>query len=286
MCIDLPVLTSDTCGVTTCVMLDCCPPWFAVRWRARFATGVIAIATLGACSSSSSSATTNDAGAPLEAGVAADGGREDASGVSSEIRGERYCEILLVSVSASGAHVDVYTTFGLNDCPDAAWSAVDAGKVATDQGVTKAVVNGPRYWTLDRFISASFIDPTPRTIAGLEMRHAGSIDVPLSAISSLGSTPYAAKTIQRNTTVQFDAGKVVYELVGPDGKIYDMQSYSVQKTAQTEADLPTLGARLTLPSGWSFHTRTLTAPLQITAIGGLATVVQDDFDNTYQQSQQ
>jgi hypothetical protein len=118
------------------------------------------------------------------------------------------------------------------------------------------------------------------------MRHAASIDVPLSAISSLGSAPYSTNTIQRSTAVQFDEGKPVYELIGPDGKIYDMQSYSAQKTAQSEADLPTLGARLTLPAGWSFRTRTLTAPLQITAVGGLATVVQDDFANTYQLSQQ
>jgi hypothetical protein len=238
---------------------------------ARLAILVAAVVALGACSASP--AGPGDAGSP------------DA-GASIEIRGQRYCEILLVTLSGTGAHVDVYTTFGLNDCPAAAWSAVDATKVATDEGVTKALLNGPRYWTLDSFVSASFVDPTPRTVGGLAMRHAASIDVPLSALSSLGRAPYTANTIQRNTTVRLDAGKVVYELVGPDAKIYDMQSYSVQKSALTEADLATLGARLTLPSGWSYRTRTPAAPLQIVALGGLATVIQDDFDNTYQLSQQ
>jgi hypothetical protein len=242
---------------------------------------------LGACSSTAGSTATNDAGAAPNAGASPDWkGAGGAAIASAEIRGRRYCEILLVSVSASGAHVDVYTTFGLGDCDDAAWSAVDATKVATEQGVTKALLNGPRYWTLDRFVSAAFVDLTPRTIGGLAMRHAGSIDAPLSALSSLSAAPYTANTVRRNTTVQLDAGKAVYELVGPGGKVYDMQSYSVQKAAQAEADLTNLGARLALPPGWAYRTRTLTAPLQITAIGGLATVVQDDLGNTYQQSQQ
>jgi hypothetical protein len=244
-----------------------------------FAARALALAALGACSS----VATNDTGGAPDAGASPDGEAADAG---NDIRSRRYCEVLLAAVSGASVHVDVYTTFGLNECPDAAWSAVDAAKIAADSGVTRAVLNGPRYWTLDRFVSASFIDPTPRTIGGLAMRHAASIDVPLSAISSLSTARYTANTIQRNTTVEFDAGRAVYELVGPDGKIYDMQSYSVQKTTQTEADLATLGARLALPSGWSYRTRTLTAPLQITAISGLATVVQDDFDNTYQQSQQ
>lgn len=62
-------------------------------------------------------------------------------------------------------------------------------------------------------------------------------------------------------------------------------SYSVQKVAQTEATLPTLGASLMLPAGWTYRTRTLTADLAVKAVNGKATVVQDDNDNTYLQSQ-
>ena len=257
---------------------------FPNRWLACVVAGVLA--PLAACSDTSTTATDGGTDAGTAQDSSPDSGQDADASAARPLRGQRYCEILLATVSPTGAHVDVYTTFGLNDCPAAAWSAVDAGKVATQEGVTKAVLNGPRYWTLDRFVSASLIDATPRTLGGLEMRLGGSIDVPLPALSSLGATPYTPNTIQRNTTVQFDAGNAVYELVGPDGKIYDMQSYSVQQTAQTEADLATLGTRLTLPDGWSYRTRTLTTPLQITAIGGLATVIQDNFGNTYQLSQQ
>ena len=90
----------------------------------------------------------------------------------------------------------------------------------------------------------------------------------------------------RTTRAVFSSGHTVYELVDPRGGIYDMQSYSVQTTAQTEASLSTLGSRLTLPAGWSFRARTLTEDLRITAVNNLATVVQDEFNNTYQLSQQ
>jgi hypothetical protein len=62
-----------------------------------------------------------------------------------------------------------------------------------------------------------------------------------------------------------------------------MQAYAqiVDKTLTPYDDLPALGAKLKLPSGWRFSTM---VPLQDIVAGakGTATVVQDDLDNTYQ----
>ncbi len=227
-----------------------------------------------------------DAATSPEAADLPDASPDTADAPPADIRGMRYCEILLVTPGDPLVHVDVYNTFGLNDCPQDAWSQVDATQVAADAGVALAILNGPRYWMMDAFENSSLLDPTPRTLGGLQMRHGGSIDLPLAAVSGLGKAPYTGTTVQRDTTVRFDAGKSVYELVGPDGKVYDMQSYSVQKVAQTQADLATLGARLTLPQGWTYRTRTLADPLRITATGGQATILQDDFANSYQLSAQ
>ena len=90
--------------------------------------------------------------------------------------------------------------------------------------------------------------------------------------------------------VAFDIGanygqyaRVLSPLVGPDGTVYDMQSYSIQKVpTQVQADLATLGDRLTLPTGWTYRTRTLTETLRITALDGLATIIQDDVANSDQ----
>ena len=43
-----------------------------------------------------------------------------------------------------------------------------------------------------------------------------------------------------------------------------------------------LGARLKLPAGWTFSTRVLDAELEVRDVDGVAVVVQDDFENTYQ----
>ncbi len=243
---------------------------------------ILAAAPLVACDSTDRVSDVSDV-SDLPDAVSPDNGNS----TPVDIRGKRYCEILLATLNGDQVHIDVYNTFGLNDCPDAAWTQIDATQVATDTGATMAVLNGPRYWMMDGFEGSTFIDPTPRTLGGLDMRHGGSIDVPLASLGGLGQTPYTPTTVQRNTTVRFDAGRTVFELVGPDGKVYEMQSYSLQKVAtQTEADLATLGDHLTLPAGWTFRTRTLAADLRITAGDGQATIIQDDFANSYQMSAQ
>lgn len=203
----------------------------------------------------------------------------------AEVRGERYCEIFLATAAPPNVHIEVWNTFGLNDCPDTVWSKIDVAAVAEAEGVTMAVLNGPRYWTLDQFVVGALIDPTPKTLGGLEMRHAGNLDIPVADTASM-QAPYTPRTIERHTTFRFLAGRPVFELSDPEGKIYDMQSFSVQKVQQTEADLGGLGATLKLPQGWSFRTRTLAEDLDVTALGDRATVVTDEDANTYQLSQQ
>lgn len=203
-----------------------------------------------------------------------DGGRVD-------LRGLRYCEVLLARLGDGGITADVYNTLGLSDCPEAAWSALDAASIARAEGATAAILNGPRYWLIDGLRDSMLIDPTVRTFGCLPMRLAGRVTVAGGA-----SVPYVPREVARDTTFVFDAGRTVYEIVDDAGHVYDMQSYSVQEMPQDEASLATLGARLTLPSGWTYRTRTLDAELLVTAVGGVATVLQDELANTYQLSQQ
>jgi len=62
-----------------------------------------------------------------------------------------------------------------------------------------------------------------------------------------------------------------------------MQSYSIQKTYQTEKSLAALGTKLHLPNGWIFRTRILNTNAYLTAENQVAVVIQDEFLNTYQQ---
>jgi hypothetical protein len=128
------------------------------------------------------------------------------------------------------------------------------------------------------------LDPTVRAFGGLQMRQAGAIDFAL-ADAQKQQQPYTQHTITRDSSFTFRAGKPVFELVDGAGHVYTMQSYSTQKVAQTEASLASLSTTLKLPAGWMFRTRTLASDLVVQAVSKQATVVQDDADNTYLQSQ-
>lgn len=227
----------------------------------------------GACGGSESPGGTGGGGTGGGGGAAA----------QPEARGARYCEILVGFVEDTNVRIEVYNTFGLNDCPAEAWDSVDPAKVKADQKADTVILNGPRRWVIDRFVDSAFLDPTKVVIGGIEMRKAGELVLPIA--EAMGS-PYATREVHRDTTYAFDAGKNVYELLDPMGAVYVMQSFSLQQDADlAESDLPGLSAQLTLPTGWTYRTRSLTAPLQVTAVNGVATVVQDDRANTYQRSQ-
>jgi hypothetical protein len=230
----------------------------------------IALALAG-CGSSSSGAGGADAGT-------------DAGAVTG-VRGDRYCEILIGKLAGTSVHVEVYNTYLLDDCPAQAWASLDPNQIKTEEMAAAVILNGPRYWLMDAFEGSSFVDATPRTFGSLAMRLAGTLDLPLSAVSG-GETPYAPRAVARTTSWVYDAGTPVYELVDPSGQVFVMQSYSTQKTAQTAASLAGLGATLALPVGWAYRSRTIDAALRVTAVNGSATVVQDELANTYQLSQE
>jgi hypothetical protein len=74
----------------------------------------------------------------------------------------------------------------------------------------------------------------------------------------------------------------VYELVNPDGLAYVMQAYCVGvDPTLTAGALPTLGERLALPRGWSYRQRILEEELVVDTTATIATVLQDELENTY-----
>lgn len=206
------------------------------------------------------------------------------AGEMTDLRGKRYGEVL---VGKGGLLIpkefDVYNTIGLNDCPEELWSTLDSAKIKAQTGAKAAILNGPRYWTLDEMKNSKLISPDKISFGGLEMRHAGTIELSLRDKLSMGK-PYAVHRVARTTTWVFKAGRPVYELIAPDKAVYLMQSYSVQKSKQDEQSLASLGSRLKLEKGWTFRTANPTHDVEVKAQNGMAYVVQDDLDNTYQKS--
>ena len=95
-------------------------------------------------------------------------------------------------------------------------------------------------------------------------------------------TPYTLRHVDRGAVFFFDAGSAVHELVDPDGLAYVMQAYCIGVDPTiTQESLPTLGERLDLPPGWTYRTRVLDAELVVDTSATVATVLQDELENTY-----
>jgi hypothetical protein len=195
------------------------------------------------------------------------------------MRGVRYGEVLAVYLRNTGLEAEVYGTQMLNDCPQDLWETLDADAISKDMGAVFVKLNGPRYWLLDGLGSkVAVVDPVFKDFNGIQMRRIATI--PLGDDFAAG--PYVARNVNRGAVFFFDAGKTVYELVDPEGQAFVMQARCVGVDSSiTEQSLETLGDRLALPAGWAYKSRMLDSELVIDTSATLATVVQDEFENTY-----
>jgi len=240
----------------------------------RIAVTVIALAALAAACGSSGSSKGDAPG-----GTKGSSTTTAPTKTATDLRGKRYCEVLLLRAAPAGITADVYNTYPINACPEAQWQAMDAGSIKAENGALAALLNGPRYWLMDRIEKDDAREQTHKTFGGMEMILRATVVVgnPVEA-----SRPYHLNAVDRRTVFSFDKGAQVYEITTADGTKFVMQSWSTQiDPALDEAGLTTLGARLHLPAGWSYAARTLTVPLRVDTRTGTAKVFQDDVKNTY-----
>ena len=195
-------------------------------------------------------------------------------------RDARYCEIIPVVREGFHLKATVYNTLGLNDCPPAIWAGITEDAMKQRFDALTVLLNGPRHFLMDS-ITAKGATKSGETIevAGLKLTERATIDL---GLLDLLHRPYREQTINRDTIYSFKAGSPVFMLDAADGSRYVMQAYAqiVDKTLDYAA-LPTLGAKLKLPSGWRYSSM---VPEQDLVLGaaGKASVVQDELENTYQ----
>jgi hypothetical protein len=194
-------------------------------------------------------------------------------------RGQRYGEVLAAYLTDEGIQAHVYGTQVLNDCPQELWAQLDADAIAKEMEAVLVKLNGPRYWMLDGLgPKAQPIEPVMREFGGIMMRRI--------AVVNLGSEPaqipYTIRHVDRRVAFFFDAGSRVFELVDAEGFVYVMQARCVGVDPEmSEEALLTLGDRLALPEGWTYRTHILDKELVVDTSDHPASVVQDEFENTY-----
>ncbi|OBI97015.1 hypothetical protein [Mycobacterium asiaticum] len=196
---------------------------------------------------------------------------------SGDLSGKRYGEVLLVTPGEAGPQATVYNSFPLNDCPDELWKALDPHAIATENGAATALLNGPRYWLMNRIEKNQQGPQIIKTFGGIDMILQATV-----LLSSMNPTPYTVNHVSRHTVFVFDAGQEIYELQDPHGHQWVMQTWSqVVDPDLSRSDLPKLGDRLKLPAGWSYHARVLKEELRIDTTTQSAQVLQDDLTNSY-----
>ena len=196
-----------------------------------------------------------------------------------DMRNVRYGEVLGVFARDGRFEAEVFGTQLINDCPQELWETLDATEIAADMGAIGVKLNGPRYWTLDAFgQKVAVAEPVLGDFNGITMRRIATVD--LGEIPKLG--PYNETKVNRGVIFFWDEGQTVHELINPEGHAYVMQALctGVDPTMSPES-LLTLGERLELPDGWSYRTRVLEEELIVDTTATIATVLQDEFENSY-----
>ncbi len=201
--------------------------------------------------------------------------------ITADMRNVRYGEVLGVFVRGSDLYAEVWGTQMLHDCPLEWWNSLDPEALKTELGALGIKMNGPRNWVLDGFGNkTAHIEPVIRDFNGLPMRRIATVE--FKPGEKAGTSPYEERHVNRGAVFFWDKGTEVYELVRPDGEAYVMQALctGVDPTIAIE-NLSELGNKLQLPEGWSYRVRILEEDLVVDTSDHLATVVQDELENSY-----
>jgi hypothetical protein len=200
----------------------------------------------------------------------------------SNLRNQRYCEVLYGKRDFLKLEVKVFNTQGLNLCPEDQWKTITKESVEKAYGASFVVLNGPRYWMMDEIQAAGdTVNPTKESFSGMEMHLRATVQLNLLK-QLMGSKQFSPNEISRTTNFVYKAGTPIYELKSPAGDVYVMQSYSqIVNPNLAMSDLPDLAKQLKLPAGWTYKSRVLDQELSLIA-NGIAYVLQDNLSNSYQ----
>jgi hypothetical protein len=121
--------------------------------------GAAALAMLAGCGA------TNETAAPTTDASGATTTASTKPAVANNLRGKRYCEVLLVRVTNGRGVADVYNSYPLNACPSDLWTRLDPGAIAKKERFPIAILNGPRYWLMDTIEKSGNTDDATRPSA-------------------------------------------------------------------------------------------------------------------------
>jgi hypothetical protein len=195
-------------------------------------------------------------------------------------RDSRHGEILLINRERDHLKVAVYSTAGLNECPEGQWRSLDPHRLAKDLDVLDVRLDGPRFWAVDEL--ALYDAGETLCLDGLNARLVGETFIPPDTNFAEHPIPYRDVVIGCKTEWVISRGRPLSKLVSPDGVPYYMVAYSrAIDDSLSSSSLTTLGNRLQLPEGWRYRVGSPVSDLVLRPVAGEAHVMRDEFANMY-----
>ena len=196
------------------------------------------------------------------------------------LRGKRYCEIMTAELSGFAISVNIYNSFGLNNCPSEKWDQLSPDEIMDQLDVHKVMKRGPLYWTVDSIHQAKVQSQNIKKFGSIGMRHTTTLSFSIGDAPNKPK-PFEVNIVKREVQMEFAGKESTFQLTDPKGRSYIMISYSEEKIKQSLQSLAKLGSQLNLPKGWTFQVVTPSKPLRVKSQNGLTYFVQDDLGNKY-----
>ena len=157
---------------------------------------------------------------------------------------------------------------------------LDLESIKQEYDLLSVFFNEPRFYIYDRLEVPTGLE---RNFNGLKMNWVASSHMkkPEGDMSDKSWLRYKRTPVERSTTITYRAGKPVFLLDDPDGKVWVMKAYR-DSYGQSYETLSSLGERYKeLPKGYKFRLAVLDKDLILKPTGSVATIMQDEFENTY-----
>lgn len=206
------------------------------------------------------------------------------------VRDYAYCEIAPVLGSGANMVAQFYNTTGTKGaaggCPPDKFAAIDPRQLAADVKGESVYINptpqtARRHWVMDEIWVYKAGETT--NFLGVDATWMASMSP--QQMKDAVAAPYEGAEIHRQSQYLYKKGSTVFLMRSTDGKTYVMQSYATEVDKNlTFAQLPQLGSKLKLPTGWKFEAVALKKDLTVDPrrSGGVAHVTRDDLHNVYE----
>ena len=166
-----------------------------------------------------------------------------------------------------------------DSCPDELLNKVDLQGLKAQYRLDGIYLNKPRHWVFDQIkLPVGAI----RNTNGMDWYWMANSHMPANVKIKPGFLTYKHVPVERKSKLTFKAGKPVFLMDDPKGNTWVMKSYSLLlDPTMNREKVPQMLAQLKLPEGWNYRVEDLDQDLVLVPESGIATIVQDNLDNTY-----